>query len=150
MNGVATAHRVLGSKIQTVVATISNTTVSWIRNGLVNLFNDYLEAVKPSTVDTTVDFIMDNVLITPSAKSTHSIVFPVRVYFHVTVEEDSINQIAEEYMLYADINTAISPDIQGYKQMNDAFKEAQYQKTGITKHELNDATVFVDTIICKP
>lgn len=149
MNGVATAHRVLGTKTQTVVATISNTAVSWIRNGLINLFNDYLEAVKPSTVSETVDFIMDNVLITPSAKSTHSITFPVRVYFHVTVN-DSINQIAEEYMLYADINTASTPDLPGYKQMNDAFKDAQYQKTGITKHELNDSEVFVDTIICKP
>ena len=148
MNGVVTGHRDLGGRTQTVMATINNTAISWIRNGIENMFNNYLTAVCPSSIASPPNFTIDSELITPSAKSDHTLTFPVRVYFTVDINDSEI-RIADNMMLYADINTATSPDISGYKQMNDAFKDAQYTTGGLTKLELNDPKVFVSTIICK-
>lgn len=148
MNGIVTAHRELNGKIQTVIGTIVNTNIAGIRNALLQFMNSFLEGAKPATVSATTYFTEDSELITPSAKTDHSYPEKVRVYFTVTVE-DSIDQFAKTYMLYADINRSSPADPAGYTEMNAAFKDAQYQQTGITKHELNGTGVFVDTIVFK-
>ena len=148
MNGIVTAHRVLNGQTQTVIGIITNTAISWIRNGMINNFGIYLADVKPSSVTQTVDFIVDDIITTPSSGSSHTMAAPFRVYFHVIITGDSYDQIADEYFLYADVNTATAPEISGYKQMNDAFDAAQHHGTE-TRYPLNDPKVFVDTIIFK-
>ena len=146
MNGILTAQRELGGKIQTVVGTIVNSNVAGIRNGLLGFMNGFLGNAKPATVTETVNFEEISELITPSAKSNHSYPDKVRVFFSVNVE-DTEDKFARNYWIYADINRSSPADPAGYTEMNAAFKDAQYQEGGLTKHELNDAGVFVESIV---
>lgn len=154
MNGIVTAHRVLNGKIQTVMATINNCAISWIRNSIPNVIKGYLNSIKPSTVTDDIYFQIDKELVTESPKSNHSPQKPYRVYFTATVQDDVLAR-ADTYFLYADIDDATDPEISGYKQMNQAFKDAQYRgvyvvgSEAITAKELNDPSVFVDTMILK-
>ena len=69
----------------------------------------------------------------------------MRVYFTVTIDDSTVN-FPETMMLYADLEaTGTTP---GYDQMNTAFKDYQYQKSGVVKFELCDPKVFVNDMIC--
>lgn len=148
MNGILSAHRVLDGKTQLAIGSINNAVIAKVRNSILKFMNEYLGNVKPSTVAGTVNFTEDSEIVTPSSGTGHSEVDPVRVYFHVTVS-DSIEEFAEEYMLYADVAFTTPASPAAYSEMNTAFKDAQYKKTGLTKHELNGTGVFVDTMIFK-
>jgi hypothetical protein len=148
MNGIVKASRTLGGKLQTVTGIGTNTNAAGIRNGFQNLFSTYLRYIQPASggipINTT-DFDIDSELITPSPKSDRVVTLPMRIYFTVTIDDSTIN-FPETMMLYADIEaTGTYP---GYDQMNTAFKDYQYQKTGVTKFELCDPEVFVNDMIC--
>lgn len=148
MNGIVSASRRLGDKVQHVTGIITNTNAAGIRNGYHNVFSTYLKYVQPTSGGTpiqTTDFDIDVELITPSPKSDKVISLPMRIYFTVTIEDSTVN-FPETMMLYAELQaTGTYP---GYDQMNTAFKDYQYQKSGVVKFELCDPKVFVPEMIC--
>lgn len=145
MNGITMAHRELGDRIQTVMGTITGaSSAQTVGRGFINFYNQYLESVKPSTIVTTTTFTMDTITVLPSSDTSKTVSLPLEIIFTVSVE-DTLTNMADTMILHATVPSG-GDYTSAYTAMDTAFKAAQPTGTSI---DLNDPTVFVDSIIVK-
>lgn len=151
MTGIATGHRVLNNQTQSIMAMMQDVTAAQTIGGLINLFN-YFDPVRPDGTDST-QFTFDTEIITPSNGTGHSISIPFDVRFSVTITDDE-KRTAETMMLHAMCDpSAANPDASlpsgVFVAMDDIFYKAQLASLGTNRKHLNDAAVFVNSIIIK-
>ncbi len=151
MTGIASGHRLLNGKTQVIMAILQDVTAAQTIGGLINLFN-YFDEIKPSGVAST-PFEYDTEVIVPSNKTGNTLTMPVDVFFSVTVIDEEL-KIARNMMLHATADSGASNPDQSlpsgvFVGMDDAFFKSQLNSLGSARKHLNDATVFVDSIIVK-
>lgn len=151
MTGIASGHRILNNNTQVIMAVLQDVTAAQTIGGLINLFN-YFDEIRPSDTPST-QFEYDTEVIVPSNKTGNMMTMPVNVFFSVTVTDEEL-KIARTMMLHAKADSgAANPDQSlpsgVFVGMDDAFYKSQLNSLGSSRKHLNDATVFVDSIIIK-
>lgn len=154
MNGICTAHRMIGDRIQTATGTLMNVTAAASIAAMINYFNSY-DKVRPGATASTTDtipFEYDSEVLMPSTGSGADI-HPYKTYFSVTVT-DTEAKTAKTYLLQCVVDpTAVNtdPTLPGgvFVAMDEAFRAAQPTALGASRLHLNDTKVFVDSIIIK-
>ena len=153
MNGICTAHRMIGDRIQTATGTLMNVTAAASISAMINYFNTY-DLIRPGSTpaSTSIPFEYDSEVLMPSSGSGADI-HPYNTFFSVTVTDDEA-KTAKTYLLQCVVDpTAVNTDqsLPGgvFVAMDAAFRAAQPTALGASRLHLNDEKVFVDSIIIK-
>lgn len=169
MNGICTAHRTVGGKIQTITGLLMNVTAAQSIGALIKQFDNY-DKLRPSTsTELEIPFEMDSETVIESS-GTGASVSANECYFVVTVEDgysfdpstlptgvtvaDVSRKIANTIMVHTTVDpTAVNPDTTRpdgvFVAMDTAFRAAQTNALGAARKHLDDPTVFVESIIIK-
>lgn len=149
MNGILSAHRIIGGQVQTIMGIEKDVAATSI-GGLIGVFNSGFNSIRPATAAST-EYDVDSEVIVPSS-GTGGSTTPNKVWFSVTTT-DTQTKTAKTTLLYAEVNySAVNPDATrpngAFVAMDDAYYKSQ-STSASPRHHLDDAEVWVDTIIVK-